>query len=340
MNSTSTGLPKTRDLVKHYAAQLLDAGAEVSVATIRARILEEHGVTASPNVVSDEVRQFWARTGPLLSARLRRPGIPESVCAALDSVWEVALNEATGAFAIERAAAVQQADQATARAAIAQEEAEHARGRFADQERQTAGLTEQVVRLTQKLDKEEASSAELRDELQELTAEHHRLQTRQAEELNRLQVGHQEEMGRFAATHAAELARLQAVHAEEQTALRAEVSRQADIFESTANHLMVETSRVRDAAQTDTERLSRELAHSRDLVDQLRVQRSDAKEESAGLRAQVESTAAQLNQLRQLHGQLEMRHETLQAKMVSASIKNGLALEKAKENPKTSSGVS
>jgi hypothetical protein len=110
MNSTSTGLPKTRDLVKHYAAQLLDAGAEVSVATIRARILEEHGVTASPNVVSDEVRQFWARTGPLLSARLRRPGIPESVCQVLDSVWEVALNEATGAFAIEQAAAVQQAD--------------------------------------------------------------------------------------------------------------------------------------------------------------------------------------------------------------------------------------
>ena len=91
----STGLPKTRDLVKYYAAQLLDAGSEVSVATIRARVLEEHGVTAPSNVVSDEVRQFWARTGPLLSARLRRPGIPESVCQVLDSVWEVALNEAT-----------------------------------------------------------------------------------------------------------------------------------------------------------------------------------------------------------------------------------------------------
>jgi chromosome segregation ATPase len=297
MNSTSTGLPKTRDLVKHYAAQLLDAGAEVSVATIRARILEEHGVTASPNVVSDEVRQFWARTGPLLSARLRRPGIPEAVCQVLDSVWEVALNEATGAFAIERVAAVQQADQATARAAVALEEAEQARGRFVDQERQIALLTKQVERLTRKLDKEEAISAELREELQELTAEHYQQQRRQAEELTRMQVLHQEEMGRFAATHAGELARLQAVHGEEQAALRAEVSRQADIFESTANHLMVETSRVRDAAQADTERLGRELAHSRDLVDQLRVQRSDAKEESAGLRAQVESAALQLQQL-------------------------------------------
>jgi chromosome segregation ATPase len=315
MSSTSSGLPKTRDLVKHYAAQLLDAGAEVSVATIRARILEEHGVTASPNVVSDEVRQFWARTGPLLSARLRRPGIPESVCKVLDSVWEVALNEATGAYAIERAAAVQQADQATARAAIAQEEAEQARGRFADQELQIAGLTEQVARLTHKLDQEQANNAELRDELRELTAEHHRQQTRQAEELNRLQAGHQEEMRRFAATHAAELARLQAVHGDEQSALRTEVSRQADIFESTANHLMMETSRVRDAAQADTERLGRELAHSRDLVDQLRVQRSQAKEESAGLRSQADSAAAQLHQLQKAHDRLEARYVKLRGMM-------------------------
>ncbi len=313
MSSTSTGFPKTRDLVKHYAAQLLDAGAEVSVATIRARILEEHGVTASPNVVSDEVRQFWARTGPLLSARLRRPGIPESVCQVLDSVWEVALNEATAAFAIERAAAVQQADQATAQAAVAKDEAAQARGSFTDQERQIAGLTEQVARLTHKLDHEEATSAELRDELRELTAEHHQLQTRQAEELNRLQVGHQEEMRRFAATHTAELARLQAVHGDEQTALRAEVSRQADIFESTANHLMVETSRVRDAAQADAKRLGRELAHSRDLVDQLRIQRSQAKEESAVLRAGAESMAAQLNQLQKTHERLEARQEAFRS---------------------------
>jgi chromosome segregation ATPase len=315
MSSTSTGLPKTRDLVKHYAAQLLDAGAEVSVATIRARILEEHGVTASPNVVSDEVRQFWARTGPLLSARLRRPGIPEAVCAVLDSVWEVALNEATGAFAIERAAAVQKADQANARAAIAQEEAEQARGRFVDQERQIGLLTEQVDRLTRKLDKEEATNAEFRDELQALTAEHHRLQTQQAEEINRLQVGHQEEMKRFEAIHAAELTRLQAVHGDEQSALRAEISRQADIFESTANHLMMETSRVRGAAQADTERLSRELAHSRDLVDQLRIQRSQAKEESAGLRAQTDSAAAQHHQLQKAHDRLEARYEKLRGIM-------------------------
>jgi chromosome segregation ATPase len=311
MNSTFTGLPKTRDLVKHYAAQLLDAGAEVSVATIRARILEDHGVTASPNVVSDEVRQFWARTGPLLSARLRRPGIPEAVCEVLDSVWEVALNEATGAFAIEQAAAVQQADQANALAAIAQDEAEQARGRFADQERQIILLTEQVERLTRKLDKEEATSAELRDELQELTAEHHQQQRRRAEEFNRLQARHQEELGRFAATHVAELSRLQAVHQEENAALRAEVSRQADIFESTSNHLMMETSRVRDAAKLETERLTRELAHSRDLVDQLRVQRSQAKEDSAGLRAQAESAAAQLQQLQKAYERLEMRYEKI-----------------------------
>jgi chromosome segregation ATPase len=185
------------------------------------------------------------------------------------------------------------------------------RGRFADQERQIALLTEQVERLTRKLDKEEATSAELRDELKELTEEHHQMQRRQAEELNRLQAGHQEEQERFAATHAAELSRLQAVHQEENGALRAEVSRQADIFESTSNHLMMETSRVRDAAKQETERLTRELAHSRDLVDQLRVQRSQAKEESAGLRAQADSAAVQLQQLQKAHDRLETRYEKL-----------------------------
>jgi uncharacterized protein YhaN len=305
MISTSTGLPKTRDLVKHYAAQLLDAGAEVSVATIRARILEEHGVTASPNVVSDEVRQFWARTGPLLSARLRRPGIPESVCQVLDSVWEVALNEATGAFAIERAHAVLQADQATARAAVAQDEAEQARGRFADQERQIALLSEQVQRLSGQLDRAQAQNEEIRGELREVMSQQQRQRQRHATELEALQAAHQAEQARFADTHAAELNRLHGVHRDENSALRAEVSRQADIFESTTNHLMTETSRVRDAAKLETERLTRELAHSRDLVDQLRVQRSDAKEESAGLRAQVESIALQLRQLQKVHNCLE-----------------------------------
>jgi chromosome segregation ATPase len=301
MNSTSTGLPKTRDLVKHYAARLLDAGAEVSVATIRARILEEHGVTASPNVVSDEVRQFWARTGPLLSARLRRPGIPESVCQVLDTVWEVALNEATGAFAIERAHAVQQADQANARAASAQEEAEQARGRFADQERQIALLGEQVQRLSAQLDRAQAQNEEIHSELREVMSQQQQQGQQHATELEALQAAHLAEQARFADTHAAELRRLQGVHKEENNALRAEVSRQADIFEITTNHLMMETSRVRDAAKLETERLSRELAHSRDLVDQLRVQRSDAKEESAGLRAQVESAALQLRQLQKTH---------------------------------------
>lgn len=64
---------------------------------------------------------------------------------------------------------------------------------------------------------------------------------------------------------------------------------------------------MRDAAKLETERLTRELAHSRDLVEQLRVQRSDAKEESAGLPAQVESAAVQLHHLKQAHHWLETR---------------------------------
>ena len=307
----SSGLPKTRDLVRYYAAQLLEAGNEITVTGIRALILEHHGVTASPNVVGDEVKQFWVRTGPLLSARLKRPGIPEPVCQALDAVWEVALNEATQAYAIERSHHLQQADQATAQAVAALEAAEQARGRFADQERQISLLTDQVQRLSEQLNRAQGQSDDLQAELRELMSQEQQQGQRHRDELARLQAAHQAEQQRFAASHAAELSRLQAVHAEENAALRAEVSRQADIFDSTSNHLMKETSRVRDAAKLETERLTRELAQSRDMVDRLRVQRSDAKEESAGFRAQAESAAAQLHQLQKAHERLEARYEAL-----------------------------
>ncbi|MBA1291613.1 DNA-binding protein [Pseudomonas japonica] len=310
-SATRSGLPKTRDLVRHYAGQLLEAGAEVSVTAIRARILEDHGVSASPNVVGDEVRQFWARTGPLLNARLKRPGIPEAVGQALDAVWDVALNEATAAYAIERSHYQQVAEQAQRDAADARAEAEQATGRFADQERQIALLSEQVQRLNGQLDRGQAEHETLKHELGELNVQHQTRDQRHRDELARLDAAHAAEQERLVATQAAELARLQAVHTEENAALRAEVSRQADIFESTSNHLMKETSRVRDAAKLETERLTRDLAQSRDMVDRLRVQRSDAKEESAGLRAQVDSLAAQLQSLQKAHERLEARYEAL-----------------------------
>lgn len=314
MNTPSaarSGLPKTRDLVRHYAAQLLEAGAEVSVTAIRGRILEHHGVSASPNVVGDEVKQFWARTGPLLSARLKRPGIPEAVGEALDAVWDVALNAATAAYAIERSHHQEQAQQAQREAAAARDQTTQVTGRFADQERQIALLTEQVQWLNGQLDRGQAEHEVLKQEHNKLTAQHQSQDQRHRDELARVQAAHAAEQERLAATHAAELARLQAVHHEENAALRTEVSRQADIFESTSNHLMKETSRVRDAARLETERLIRELSHSRDLVDRLRIQRSDAKEESAGFRVQADSAATQLQRLQKAHERLEAHYEAL-----------------------------
>ncbi|WPP00916.1 hypothetical protein SFA35_05970 [Pseudomonas sp. HR96] len=101
----------------------------------------------------------------------------------LDSVWEVALNEATAAYAIERSHHVQEADQANARAAVALEEAEQARGRFADQERQVALLTEQVQRLSAQLDRAQAQNEEIRGELRKVMNQHQQQGQRHAIEL-------------------------------------------------------------------------------------------------------------------------------------------------------------
>jgi chromosome segregation ATPase len=322
----SNGLPKTRELVRHYAAQLLEAGAEVSVTGIRAFILEHHGVTASPNVVGDEVKQFWVRNGPLLNARLKRPGIPEPVCQALDTVWEVALNEATQTYSIERSHYREQAEQAQREVAAAKDQAEQATGRFADQERHITLLTEQVQRLNAQLDRTDSDAEALKRRLGELTKLHGEQGQRHRNELDRAETANQAERERLTALHATELARLQAVHQKENTALRVEVSRQADIFESTSNHLMKETSRVRDASKMEAERLTRELARCRDLVDQLRVQRSDAKEESAGFRARADSIAAQLQRQQKAHEWLETRYEAL----VQAKAEGGEGLVSVK----------
>lgn len=49
----------------------------------------------------------------------------------------------------------------------------------------------------------------------------------------------------------------------------------------------------------------------RDMVDWLRVRRSDAKEESVGYRAPAGSLAAQMQQLQKAHERLEARYEAL-----------------------------
>jgi len=100
---TDTSLPpKSRDLVRLYAAELLDKGHEVSQTVIREMILVRNGVTASPNLVVDELKSFWADTGPLLNKRLKRPGVPVSVCMSFDAIWDRALEAAHESFETDR----------------------------------------------------------------------------------------------------------------------------------------------------------------------------------------------------------------------------------------------
>ncbi|MFD2980410.1 DNA-binding protein, partial [Klebsiella pneumoniae] len=84
--------------------ELLDAGREVRQAEIRECIYIHHDLKASPNLVNEEIKRFWSETGPILSARLRRPGVPNAVCEKLDEIWDVALKAADETHAVERKA--------------------------------------------------------------------------------------------------------------------------------------------------------------------------------------------------------------------------------------------
>ena len=55
--SSNAQLKSTRQWVHDYAARLLANGEEVRQTAIRELIAAEHGITASPNLVNDEIKK-------------------------------------------------------------------------------------------------------------------------------------------------------------------------------------------------------------------------------------------------------------------------------------------
>ena len=300
-------LKSTRDLVQAYAADLLNRGEEVRQAAILERIAAEHGIKASPNLVNDEVKKFWAKAGPALSARLRRPGIPEAVCSSFDSIWDVALNAAAAGHEEERRQlqAYTEAARATAEQAWAQAQTD--REKFEAQTREVEGLHADKSRLSAQLAGSEGERQTLAAELKALsekTAEQHaqhrveqqRLQGQAdllQQQLSELRERSQRELLALGQSHQTELIKTQ-------------------------DFLMLETARVRDEHKAKTEKLSKELEHERSVTDQLRLLRSKASDEAAELRGRLQAMEQSLTRLEQHNRQLSEQHQALQAALMES----------------------
>lgn len=299
--SPSTPLKSTRQWVHDYAARLLANGEEVRQTAIRELIAVEHGITASPNLVNDEIKKFWVKVGPMMSARLRRPGIPDEVCASFDKIWDVALEAAAAGHELERRQLQAHADGAVAAMKTAQANEQAAIERFDSQTREIDGLRVDKLSLTERLQANEAErkglAAELKDHTEKAAAQHAlNMQEQQRlqglveslqQQLTELRVSSQRELTALAESHQVELVKTQ-------------------------DFLMRETDRVRDEHKTRTDKLSKELEQERNEKDLLRQLRSKASDEASQLRGRLEATDRNLEKLEQRNAQLSEQHEKLQ----------------------------
>ncbi len=313
--SSNAQLKSTRQWVHDYAARLLANGEEVRQTSIRELIAAEHGITASPNLVNDEIKKFWVKAGPLMSARLRRPGIPDEVCTSFDKIWGVALDAAAAGHELERKQLQAQADGAVTAMQTAQANEQAAIERFEAQTREIEGLRADKLSLTEQLQANVAErkelAAELKDQTQKAAAQHahnmqqqHRLQgllDALQQQVTDLRSSSQQELTILAESHQIELIKTQ-------------------------DFLMRETARVRDEERAKTDKLLKELYQERSEKDQLRQLRSSASDEAARLRGKLEALERHEEKLEQRITQLDEQNDKLQTALLeSANFVNALS---------------
>ncbi|MBX8557108.1 DNA-binding protein [Pseudomonas cichorii] len=305
--STNAQLKSTRQWVHDYAARLLANGEEVRQTAIRELIAAEHGITASPNLVNDEIKKFWVKAGPLMSERLRRPGIPDEVCTSFDKIWGVALDAAAAGHDLERKQHQAQANDAVAAMKTAQANEQAAIERFDGQTREIEGLRADKLSLTEQLQASEAErkalSAELKDQTEKAAAQH----AQNMQEQHRLQGlidGLQQQLTDLRSTSQRELTTLAESH-------------QVELVK-TQDFLMRETARVRDEEKAKTDKLAKELERERNEKDQFRQLRSDARDEAAQLRGRLEVMAKNEEKLERQITQLSEQNEKLQTTLLES----------------------
>ncbi|WP_186214879.1 DNA-binding protein [Burkholderia gladioli] len=274
---------RTRALVREIAERILKGGQNPTQMMIRKMVLEEAGITPSPNLVSDELNRFWVEIGKTLSNRQNRPAVPDQIAVMIEKIWDTALAEAGNALASERAAASLEADNARS---AAEEAAAIANRSQAD-----------LKRAAKEIDHLKGLLEEVRTKVASLTAENAYL----AQEKQRLEswvgqqdVAHQAELARITAAHTAEIKRLADAHATEVTTLREEIGKQSEAWDGARKHLMLESDRVRESMRRDIERITRERDDSRQMESQIRIQRSAVQEQNATLTGRLEQAEKDL----------------------------------------------
>lgn len=314
------GRSNTRVLVHAYAQELLAQGVEVRQSVLRDLIFERHAIRASPNLVQDEIRKFWSSAGPVISARLHRPPIPESLCLQLDQVWQHALDAASQALQGERHdlhLTLELAD--NTRHAV--ERGKHkVAAILVERDREIKELNAVRVRLGEQIEHLDAGVRHWQQKYDALRQEQIIATKVQADEIERIQLLHRAQIEFLQESHLAEVQRLQEQLLQIGVSAASAREDAAKHLERTENHLMMETARVRDEERSKTERLHKELRQASAMLDQLRILKNKAAEDVAELKGRLQGVAEAVKALRDENSALRQHNAALQNALTVKSV--------------------
>lgn len=315
-NQRRTGEKNTRQVVQDLLRELVSQGEDVGPTKVRQIIEARHGYSPSPNLVGEEVRNFWAKVGPELARKDLVPSVPGAVSEAFSEIWELSLKAADEAFQAFRddarkelevarnEAALREAEQLEIQAALDGEKATGA------QLLKRLSVAEQSLVETQlELSRAQASLAEVQKQLsrsqEQLMDERRQSSTRSQEAA----LAHREEIERLVVSHSAEIARLEGI-----------AHRDAEAWDGVRKHLLLETDRLREMWGSEVRALRGSLASAQEIEAALRTGKSSLEERLTVATARLKQREEDVIRLERLLGQLPSNTEQQQAGVQEKSI--------------------
>ncbi|MDO8728670.1 MAG: hypothetical protein Q7K26_02115 [bacterium] len=292
----------TRTLVREIAMAAFNRGEKPTQAMIKRIIFDEHGITASPNVVLDEFNQFMSEIGKMGARRFSLPDLPAEVAEAITVVWELACQKSNDQVA-HKIRQVEEREHQTEQSikkieAVLAEEKVRAIGLVHD----LALATQAAEQKNQMIDSLRAECYELKIKLEstierntELSAEKIRIESTCVQRITEIETNLR-----------AELVRVRSEH--ERTVEQLNVTHQADAqaWDGMRKHLLTQTDMIRQSAKNSDE-------HQRNLIADLELRTgvltrkaNDATQEVSRMSGMVEVLNGQLQKLEQSDKKLRL----------------------------------
>jgi septal ring factor EnvC (AmiA/AmiB activator) len=265
-----TGDKNTRQLVRQIMVEQIAAGEDAGPTRIRQIIDERYGYSPSPNLVGEEIRNFWIKEGPEMVRKMQIPNIPDPVVDAFRSVWEASLlaaNEGLESLRSEVEQRVQAAQgevaESSERLAEAVRDLTAANSALVEEMTRNEKLSERAQAAENKLAATEAHLSGAEQKIVEMECSAANERNRFNEQIVANQAAQASEIGRLVASHEAEIKRLTEISA-----------RDAEAWEGVRRHLLMETDLKREAFKSELRALSGALDAAKGIESALRRERT------------------------------------------------------------------